>query len=52
MKIGRITEKKQFLIMTTAVVLAVSLIQLVPANLDKSSHNNWETWTHVKKLSY
>lgn len=43
--------RQQFLILTAVVTLAVSVIQLAPATLDKSSHNNWETWTHVKKLS-
>jgi hypothetical protein len=52
MRKKRADVKKQLLIATTVTVLAVSLIQLAPATLEKSSHNNWETWTHVKKLSF
>lgn len=44
--------KKQLVILTTVTTLAISIIQLAPATLDKSSHNNWETFTHVKKLSF
>lgn len=45
-------KKPAAALLTISLALAIA-IQVVPAKVgDRSSTNNWGTWTQVKKLGY